>query len=279
LRPALLLVAVISIIAYLAVQGVAWMYLLDRLGIRAAGRETLLAYAVGNVARYLPGGAYFMNYLLYETSGVDPAVSSVATSLIVLLEPAIALFFLLLIGVDDWVWLRWLIGIGLPLALLFAAGLYLYIESPSLPNWLTDHRRFRQLADEVGHFREGLAKVANRRVLATAVALSAGFVLLEGLGLFLVARALRLDALTLTAAIAAYYFSIGVALIVPIFTNLGTLEASGVGALIALGVSREGAVASMVLDRALIIAVAIVLAVAFGVADQDLLRRALRPKA
>jgi uncharacterized membrane protein YbhN (UPF0104 family) len=279
LRPAFLLVAVISISAYLAVQGAAWMYLLDRLGVRATERETLLAYAVGNIARYLPGGAYFMNYLLYETSGVDPAVSSVATTLIVLLEPAIALFFLFLIGVDRWVWLRWLIGIGLPLALLFAAGLYLFIESPSLPNWLTDRRLFRQLADEVVRFREGLAKMADLQLLATAAALSAGFVLLEGVGLFLVARALRLDGLTLTAAMAAYYFSIGVALIVPIFTNLGTLEAGGVAALIALGVSREGAVAAMVLDRALIIAIAIVLAVAFGVADQDLLRRALRPKA
>jgi uncharacterized membrane protein YbhN (UPF0104 family) len=108
------------------------------------------------------------------------------------------------------------------------------------------------------------------------VGLSAALVLLEGLALYMVARALRIDSLSITAALAAYYFSIGVALIVPIFTNLGTLEAGGVAALIALGVSREGAVAVMVLDRALIIALAIVLAVVTSLAFRDLLGRALR---
>jgi predicted lysophospholipase L1 biosynthesis ABC-type transport system permease subunit len=67
-----------------------------------------------------------------------------------------------------------------------------------------------------------------------------------------------------------------VALIIPIFTNLGTLEAGGVAALITLGVSREGAVATFVLDRALIIAIAIVLALIIGLSSRDLLGRALR---
>jgi hypothetical protein len=49
-----------------------------------------------------------------------------------------------------------------------------------------------------------------------------------------------------------------------------------VAALIALDVSREGAVATFVLDRALIIAMAIVLAGISAVAFRDLLGRALR---
>lgn len=275
-RPLDLAFAVLAIVAYLAVQAAAWFYLLEQLGIDRPARERLLAYLLGNVARYLPGGAYFMNYLLYETSSVDPAISSVATTLIVLLEPAIALVILFVIGIDDWNWLRWLIGIGLPLALLFAAGLYLFIESPRIPDWVASHRLVRQLAGEVIRFREGLSRMANARVLATAAGLSAGFVLLEGLSLFLVARALRLDAVSIPVALATYYFSLGVALIVPIFTNLGTLEAGGVGALITIGVSREGAVAAMVLNRGLIIAIAIVLGAAVALAEPDLVRRALR---
>jgi uncharacterized membrane protein YbhN (UPF0104 family) len=276
LRPIYLVGAVVLILGYNGMQSLQWLYLLEHLGGAAPRRDAVFAFAGGNLTRYLPGGSYFQNYLLYETSRVDPALSSVATTLMVLLEPAIALVFLLAIGIDGWVWLRWLLGIGVPLALLFAAGLYRFIESPVLPRWLTGHHLYALLAGQVVPFREGLARIARPRILATMAGLSAVLVLLEGLALYLVARALRIDSLSITAALAAYYFSIGVALIVPIFTNLGTLEAGGVAALITLGVSREGAVAVMVVDRALIIALAIVLAVTFGLAYRDLLGRALR---
>lgn len=276
IRPVELVVAVLLIVSYMALQAAQWIYLLDHLGIAARRRDALLAFAGGNLTKYLPGGSYFQNYLLYETSGVDPALSSVATTLMVLLEPAVALLFLLILGVDGWVWLRWLLAIGLPLALLFAVGLYLFIESPMLPPWLTQRRLYAAFADEVVRFRVGLARLANARILAMTATLSAAFVLLEGMALFMVAHALRIDGLSLPSALAAYYFSIGVALIIPIFTNLGTLEAGGVAALIALGVSREGAVATFVLDRALIIAMAFVMAFAIGFAFRDVLARAVR---
>jgi uncharacterized membrane protein YbhN (UPF0104 family) len=276
LRPVYLAAAVVLILGYTGLQLVQWLYLLDHLGIVAPRRDASFAFVGGNLTKYLPGGSYFQNYLLYETSRVDPALSFVATTLMVLLEPAVGLILLFVIGIDGWVWLRWLLGIGLPLALLFAAGLYLFIESPVLPRWLTNRRLYAAVADQVVRFRDGLGRIARPRVLVTTVGLSAALVLLEGLALYMVARALRIDSLSITAALAAYYFSIGVALIVPIFTNLGTLEAGGVAALIALGVSREGAVAVMVLDRALIIALAIVLAMVTSLAFRDLLGRALR---
>lgn len=276
IRPADLIVAVLLIVSYTALQAAQWIYLLDNLGVAVPRGDALLAFAGGNLTRYLPGGSYFQNYLLYETSGVDPAITSVATTLMVLLEPAVALLFLLILGIDGWLWLRWLLAIGLPLALLFAVGLYLFIESPMLPGWLTRRRLYRAFSDEVVRFRVGLARLADARILAMSAALSAAYVLLEGMALYLVAHALRIDGLSLPSALAAYYFSIGVALIVPIFTNLGTLEAGGVAALITLGVSREGAVASFVLDRALIIAVAIVMAFTVGFAFRDVLARAMR---
>lgn len=276
IRPTELILAVLLIVSYMALQAAQWIYLLDHLAVEAPRRAALLAFAGGNLTRYLPGGSYFQNYLLYETCGVDPALTSVATTLMVLLEPAVALLFLLILGIDDWVWLRWLLAIGLPLALLFAVGLYLFIESPRLPSWLTRRRLYLAFADEVVRFRVGLARLADARILAMTAALSAAFVLLEGMALYMVAHALRIDGLSLTSALAAYYFSIGVALIIPIFTNLGTLEAGGVAAMIALGISREGAVASFVLDRALIIAIAIALALAIGFAFRDLLGRAVR---
>jgi uncharacterized membrane protein YbhN (UPF0104 family) len=237
-----------------------------------------LAYVGGALAKYLPGGSYFQNYLLYETTGVDPALSSVATTLIVLTEPVIALLLLFTLGIDGWVWLRWLIGIGLPLALLFAAGMYLFIESPRQPRWLTNRRLYRALADELVRFRDGLARMAHPGILFTQSLFSLVFVILEGVGLYMVALALRIDRLSMTAALAAYCFSVAVALVVPIFTDLGTLEAGGVAALIAMGVSRHGAVGIMVLDRALIIAVALALAVTFGIIWRDLLGIALQPR-
>jgi uncharacterized membrane protein YbhN (UPF0104 family) len=275
-RPIYLGAAAVLIFGYNGVQSLQWLYLLDHLGIVAPRRDAVLAFTGGNLTKYLPGGSYFQNYLLYETSRVDPALSFVATMLMVLAEPAVALVLLLIIGIDGWVWLRWLLAIGLPLAGLVATGLYLFIESPVMPRWLTGHRLYKAVAKQVVHFREGLGRIARPRILLTTAALSAALVLLEGLALYMVARALRIDGLPVTAALAAYYFSIGVSLVVPIFTNLGTLEAAGVAALIALGVSPEGAVGVMVLDRALIIALAIVLAVIVGFVLRDLLGRALR---
>jgi len=104
------------------------------------------------------------------------------------------------------------------------------------------------------------------------------FVTLEGAALYLVALALRVDRLSVTGALAAYCFSVAVALVVPIFTDLGTLEAGGVAALLAMGVTRHGAVGIMVLDRALIIAVAMVLAAIFGFIWRDRLGVALQPR-
>lgn len=276
LDPSALLLAVLLIVAYNGVQLAQWIYLLDHLGIEAPRRDEILAFAGSNLTKYLPGGAYFQNYLLYETSGVDPALSTVATILMVLLEPLVALIYLLILGIDDWTWLRWLLAIGLPLALLFAAGLYLFIEHPVLPRWLTRNRLYISLADGVVRFRDGLARLAEARILSATLAMTAAFVLLEGLALYMVARSLHIESLSIPGALAAYYFSIGVALVVPIFTNLGTLEAGGVAALLALGVSREGAVAAFVLDRALIIAIAILLALVVGFVFRDLLGRALR---
>ncbi len=262
-------------LAYNGVRSAQWFYLLGQLGIHAPRRDQALAYIGGAVTKYLPGGSYFQNYLLYETTRVDPALSSVATTLIVLTEPLVALLFVFLIGVDDWVWLRWLIGIGLPLALAFAAGLYILIELPDQPRWLTNRRLYQILADELVRFRDGLAKMAHPSILATQAAMSAVFVLLEGGALYLVAVALRINNLSVSSALAAYCFSVAVALVVPIFTDLGTLEAGGVAALIAMGISRHGAVGIMVIDRALIIAVAFLLALIFGYAWRDLLRLAI----
>jgi hypothetical protein len=276
LQPAYMVAACVFILAYNAVQLLQWMYLLDQLGTGVPEQEAVLAWAGGNLTKYLPGGSYFQNYLLYETTGIDPAISSVATTLIVLMEPAVALVFLFFFGVDGWRWLRWLIGIGLPLALLFAAGLYFFIESANLPAWITNRALFKRLSDEVIRFRTGLERVAHPAVLLTAAILTGVYVLLEGLALYLVGRGLHLDSLTVSAALAAYYFSIGVALVVPIFTNLGTLEAGGVGAMIALGISRQGAVGTMVIDRGLIIALAIIEALVAGVIFNAPLRRAFR---
>lgn len=278
-QPGYLLAAVVFILAYNAVQLLQWMYLLDAMHLGAAEGEAVLAFVFGNLTKYLPGGSYFQNYMLYETGGVDPAISSVATTLAVLLEPTFALVYLFIIGIDGWTWLRWLIGIGLPLALLFAAALVLFIESPRLPNLITERGLFRRLADEVIRFRDGVARIGHPAILGTAAVLSAFLVLLEGLALYLVARALHIDSLYVTSALAAYYFSIAFALIIPIFTNLGTLEAGGVGALIVLGVSRQAAVAAMVIDRGLIIGLAVVLAIISAVVFHRPLQKAMRRRA
>jgi hypothetical protein len=265
-------------VVYQAVRCLQWLYLLHHLKVRAPLRSQVFSYLGGALAKYLPVGSYFQNYLLYETREVDPAVTSAATTLIVLTEPAASMIMVFVIGVDGWGWLRWLIGIGLPLGFAFGVGLYKWLERHGVPRWIQRRPRMKRLADALDRFLEAVGRVAQARLLVVQGLLAGCYVAIGGLGLYVVELMLRQHGVSVFSAMSAYGFSLTAALVVPVFTDIGTLEVSGVAALIAEGAGKHVAAAMMIFDRVLIIAASFILFAAASLAWRDLVAKALRTR-
>jgi len=72
----------------------------------------LFSFAGGEATRFLPIGNYFENYLLTAAEGVDFGFSSAVTTVTVLLEVAVSLTGLVILGLGNWWWIRPLILLG-----------------------------------------------------------------------------------------------------------------------------------------------------------------------
>jgi uncharacterized membrane protein YbhN (UPF0104 family) len=77
-------------------------------------------------------------------------------------------------------------------------------------------------------------------------------------------------------AIAVYFFSLAVGLIIPIPVDIGLIEVGGIGALLAFGVDRSAAVSAMLLFRVLTVAVPMGISLFAMLILRDELRAALR---
>ena len=108
-------------LAHEALRTALWVYLLRALAIDVPLRTAVFAFAAGEAAKFVPTGAYFQNYLLQRSRGVDFGRSSAATTYIIVSEIAAALATLAIIGLGPWtIWLRPLILAGVPLFALIA---------------------------------------------------------------------------------------------------------------------------------------------------------------
>src|SRR5436190_8479833 len=102
-------------LAHEALRTALWVYLLRALCIDVPLRSAVFAFAAGEAAKFVPSGAYFQNYLLQRSRGVDFGRSSAATTYIIVSEIVAALATLALIGLGPWtIWLRPLILAGVP---------------------------------------------------------------------------------------------------------------------------------------------------------------------
>jgi hypothetical protein len=87
--------------AYTAVRGAQWHELLAALEIDAPLRSQMFAFLVGEVTKSIPIGNYVQNYILQQARGTDFGRSSAATTLIVLIEVAVALSGVVILGLGD----------------------------------------------------------------------------------------------------------------------------------------------------------------------------------
>ena len=86
---------------YTVVRGVQWHDLLAALEIDAPLRSQMFAFLVGEVTKSIPIGNYVQNYILQQARGTDFGRSSAATTLIVLIEVAVALSGVVILGLGD----------------------------------------------------------------------------------------------------------------------------------------------------------------------------------
>ena len=115
--------------------------------------------------------------------------------------------------------------------------------------------------------------------LARAGLLGALYLILGGSALYLVLRGLGIDSVSWWEVLAVYFFSLAVALIVPLPVDIGVTEVGGVAAFLVIGVDASVAISAMLLMRMLSIGTALVIALATIVVVRDEFRALLRERA
>ncbi len=260
-----LLVFALLMAIYFAIRAAQWHYLLRRLGIRAPLRSQVFAYSLGELTKSLPIGNYFQNYLLRQSQGTAFSVSSVATTLILVSEVVVSLAGVLVLGLGPWTgWLRPLILAGGAAVIMLAALAYALRNVVRLPGALLQRKGIAALVTELRRSRAGMRALLRPDVLLVDVALSAAYLTVAGVGMYCIIRGVGLGQLSLPQALAVYFFSLAIGLLVPIPVDFGLIELSGAGALTALAVGRSAALSVMLLNR--VLSVAVTSALGIGVA-------------
>lgn len=248
-------------VAYEVVRGAQWHLLLHALDIHVPLRTQIFAFAGGEVTKSMPIGNYFQNYLLQQSKGSDFGRTSAATTIIILIEVVVSLIGVVLLGLGSWSgWLRPIIVVGVGVILIAVWAYRRFHLHPRTPRWIREHRTMRKAMDEFKQFREGAADLFHPRVLGPAMLLGAAYTIIAGAALYLVVRGLNVNGASLPETLAVYYFSLGFSLMIPIPVDVGVLEISGVGAFLAVGVSKNAAVGAMLINRVLSIAASIAIA-------------------
>jgi uncharacterized protein (TIRG00374 family) len=249
---------------YEAVRCAQWGYLLTRLDLHVPRRTLIFSYAIGEVTKNLPAGNFVPDYVLTREQGTDFGRASSSSLLVSLLEVAVALGGIVIIGIDGWSWLRPLILIGTFLFGMLVWAFYRWHHCPHClhaghprqprhaPGWARpalEWKWVRSAMEEVHQFLQGEATLLHPQVIAVSTLACALYMVLSGLALFVVIQGLGLTGITWEEALAASFFSLAVSTIIPVPTDLGTSEASGAGALVAMGLTTTGAVSALLLYR------------------------------
>ena len=230
------------------------------------------------MAKTLPMGQYLRNYLLRQTGGANIGQSAPATLTALLIEDAVALIGVLLLGIDGWGWLRALIVVSALAFALAIFGFYRLVVTTRMPSRIADSSRFRALLVEGRLFKASTALLAHPRGLALQSSLGAAYLVLGAGAFYSLLLGLGVTGVPLPQAIAVYLFSLACGLLIPIPVDIGLIELSGTTALLAVGVSRGVAVSAMLLNRVLGGAAAILIALATMVMLREELRAALRSR-
>ena len=249
-----------------AVRVLEWHYLLHALRLRPLPRHSVLTLLGGDASQILPAGVYFQNYLLQQTEGTAFATSLAATLAMQLLEAAVALLVLIVVGVPGWSWLR---PVGI--VVLAGYGLFLVIVSrPGVVAWLEQRGRDRRwsgwVSSQLAHFLEGLEDLMHPGVVLRAGALTASYLVFTVAAFYVTLKAYGLPNVGPAEAAAVYCFVLTLIILVPLPSDLGLSEGSGVTILLAFGVPlAEGLTIMLIIRFAVLLFTELIAGAAFAV--------------
>ncbi|MFI5269107.1 MAG: lysylphosphatidylglycerol synthase transmembrane domain-containing protein [Chloroflexota bacterium] len=247
-----------------ALRVLEWHYLLRALRLRPLLKHSMLTLLGGDASQILPAGVYFQNYLLQQTEGTAFATSLAATLAMQLLEAAVALLVLIVVGVPGWTWLR-------PVGLLVLAGYVLFlliVSRPGIATWLEERARTRHYGSwvlgQLAHFLEGLEDLMHPGVILRAGALTASYLVFTVAAFYVTLKAYGQPNVGPAEAAAVYCFVLTLIILVPLPSDLGLSEGSGVTILLAYGVPlAEGLTIMLIIRFAVLLFTEIIAGVAF----------------
>ncbi len=239
-------------ILYLVAKAVQWRTYLWRLNIKPGWQDFLVPYAGGEIGNNLPMGVYIENYLLKGSLGSGFGRSAASTTWILITELIVCLATLMAIGVPGWPWLR-------PLAAfvivgLLATGFVLFRTGLVRERLKQAHPRrkwARSICDGIVQFVDGSAQLLSWPTFVYGLPLAALYLgayatILYVVGVVLVPSG---QPWSWPEAAAAYAFSLVIVLLVPVLPHLGSVEASGLGVLLAYGMGKDIAVGAFLAVR------------------------------
>jgi uncharacterized protein (TIRG00374 family) len=141
---------------------------------------------------------------------------------------------------------------------------------------MAQRQAVRTIAEEFRRFRASAVVLVQPRILTVEGLLGAGYIIIGGAILYLVVRGLGVGHVSFWQVLAVYCFSLATAQLSPVPMDLGVIEASGVGAFLAIGVSESTAVGIMLINRVLSVGATLVMALVAMVILRDEAQAALR---
>ena len=240
-------------IPYLVTRAFVWWGLLKQLGLDIPWRPLAVAFAGGEMTKMLPAGIYAENYLLtrlehFRSRGT--VRSSMATTATLGLESLVAVPVLLVLGIPGFPWLRLTILALVGAWLLFIAFTWAAVRfgrrhlDAGSPGWL---RQGFELADDF--LKAGRSLIAWRTLALAAP--TAAYLLIYAVDIFSIMRSAGVDTVSFADAIAVYAFVVLTVILIPIPTEIGLTEFSGLSALEAFGIPQASAAVVILSLRAL----------------------------
>lgn len=247
---------------YLLARALVWYELLQEVGISVSPREMAAAFAGGEITKSLPAGIYVQNFLLGRLAhlGQHSLVRSTgATTAMLGLESFLAVPVVLVIGIPGQPWVRWallaVIGAWLVFLLLVAA-LVRYRFQRIGPNAAAWRRRLLAAAEE---FFATSARFINVKTLLALIP-TALYMLIYAIDLYAILRAVGVSSVSFADTIGIYAAVVLAVVLIPIPTEMGITEVTGLGALVAYGIPRAEAAVVMLSLRLLATGMTILIA-------------------
>lgn len=257
---------------YLALRAWVWRQLLRQQGIEVPWQPMLVSFASGEITKNLPAGIYVQNYLLarLEHFGDEKmARAMMASTAMLALEAALAVPVAVVLGWPGAPWVRWtlLAVVGVWVVALGLAWLLVEYSSRIIPAGApAGVRRVIHFLDE---FFEAGARLVSWRTLWSLVP-TALSMLVYVVYLAAIIRALDIRQVGFLDAVAMQAFIVLSVILVPIPTEVGLTEFTGLMALSAHGIPPATAAVIMLALRALATGMTIAASAVILVALRDL---------